>query len=211
MVMRMFVVGCSALMCCQPAYANGSYLLADGVNRAPAVTLHCAGASGTAQPCGTSSNPLAVTAPVGGATAANQTTQVSAEQSSAQALGTPTDGVFVGGAGTLTGLLKGIWTVLTGGVPAMPVGGAPTSRSTTLPAAQSFQVFPANPARRYLAFQAPQNTGVWVNFTGGPAAPGGTDCAFFAAGSLYESGQFVDRGAITMSAAVAVAIAAWEN
>jgi hypothetical protein len=121
------------------------------------------------------------------------------------------DSVYAGGAGTLSGLLKGIWTVLTGGVPATPVGGSPISRSAALPAAQSFQVFPANPSRRYLAFQAPQNTGVWVNFTGGTAAPGGVDCAFFAAGSIYESGQFVDRGAVTMSAAVAVAIAAWEN
>lgn len=209
--MRTSLIGLALALAVTPALADGSYLLPDGTNRAPAVTLHCAGSTGVALPCGNAATPLVVTSPVGSATASNQTAQLAAEQASAQGIGTAADNAYGGGAGTLTSLLKGIWSVLNGGVAAVPVGGAPTSRSVALPAAQSATVFPANPLRRYIAFQAPQNTAIWVNFLGGPANPNGADCAYFAAGALYESGQWVNRGAITVYAPVAVAFSAWEN
>ena len=52
---------------------------------------------------------------------------------------------------------------------------------------------------------------MWVNVVGGPAVPNGPDCAYFAPGSFYESGQFINRGAITVYAASAAMFSAWEN
>ncbi len=160
--MRSPVVGAIALgFLASPAIAGDSYVLPDGTNRAPAVTLHCVTAAGNAVACGTSANPLMVSAPAG--------------------------------------------------IPALPAGGVLTSRTVTLFAGTSTQVFAANSGRRYLSFQVPLSGGVWINVVGGPAAPNGADCAYFAAGSFYESGAFINRGAITVYAAASVTFSAWEN
>ena len=194
-----------------PATAGNSYVLPDGTNRAPAVTLHCVTPSGSAVACGTASNPLVVTAPAGTATASNQTLQIGAEQASAQAIGTVGDAAFTGGQGSMVALLKALWSATSAGVPALPVGGTLTSRTINLPAATSTQVFPANGTRRYLSFQVPQNGAVWINLMGGPAVPNGPDCAYFAAGSFYESGPFINRGAITVYTSSAAIFSAWES
>jgi len=93
---------------------------------------------------------------------------------------------------------------------AVPVGGQPASRSASI-SPTSTAVFPANTSRRYLAFQAPQNSFIWVNFVGGTAAPNARDSIYFAAGSFYESGQYVTQGAITIYSPVATTISAWEG
>ncbi len=202
---------CSAGLLASPAAAGSSYVLPDGTNRAPAVTLHCVTSSGAAVACGTAANPLVVSAPVGGSSAANQVVQIGAEQASAQALGGVADTAFTGGQGSMIAVLKALWSVASAGIPALPAGGTLTSRTVALPAATSTQVFAANATRRYLSFQVPQGSAVWVNVMGGPAVPNGSDCAYFAAGSFYESGQFINRGAITVYAASAVMFSAWEN
>ena len=194
-----------------PAAAGNSYVLPDGTNRAPAVALHCVMPNGSAVACGTAANPLVVSAPVGSSSAANQALQIGAEQASAQALGTVSDSAFTGGQGSMVSLLKALFSAAYSGVPALPVGGTLISRTTALPAGISTQVFAANGARHYLSFQVPQSSAIWVNVTGGTAAPNGPDCAYFAAGSFYESGQFINRGAITVYAAQAVMFSAWEN
>ncbi len=103
-------------------------------------------------------------------------------------------------------------TALGSGVPAIPVAGQPVSRSlANAPALTSTPLFPANPSRRYMAFQAPQTSFIWVNFIGGVAAPNAPDCAYFPAGAFYESGQFVTRGAITVYSPVVATISAWEG
>jgi hypothetical protein len=103
-------------------------------------------------------------------------------------------------------------TALGSGVPAIPVAGQPLSRTlSNAPASTSTTLFPANPSRRYMAFQAPQTSFIWVNFMGGVAAPNAPDCAYFPAGSLYESGQFVTSGAITVYSPVVATISAWEG
>lgn len=99
--------------------------------------------------------------------------------------------------------------VITGQV--APFAGPLVSRSISLAAGQSTQLFPPNGARHYFAFQAPQSTYVWVNTMGGTAAPNAADCAYFAAGTLYESGNFVNTNAITIYAPVAVTVSAWEG
>jgi hypothetical protein len=175
------------------------------------VTLHCVGANNVAIPCGTSAQPLYITGPGGLATAGNQTSQVQADQAIATALGTQQDGAVVNGAGSSIALLKGLLTTLLSGITATPVTGIPISRSVVLAAAQSTMLFPANPTRHYLAFQAPIGTPVWVNFVGGTAAPNGVDCAQLSAGTLYESGQFVTRGAVAVYSPVATSISAWEG
>jgi hypothetical protein len=201
---------------CAPAWAGTPYVLQNSLNRAPAVVLHCATGGNVVVPCGTAAMPLVVTGGTGGtnlgsATATNQQSQIAAEQSSATALGTPADLLYSGGSGSVTSLLKGVWSVLGGGVSAVPVGGVPVSRSLSLVAQQSTQVFPSNGARHYLAFQVPQGSYVWVNLLGGAAAPNGLDCAYFAAGTFYESGQYVNRGAITFYSPVAAVLSAWEG
>lgn len=194
------------------AYANGSsYLLPDGLNRAPAVTLHCVSAGGGAVACGTPANPLSVLSTPDANTAANQMNEVAAEQSSAQALGGIGDPAFTGGQGSLVSLLKGVWSALNGGIVVTPSGGTLVSRTVALPAQQSLTVFPANATRRYLSFQVPQSTYVWINLMGGVAAPNAADCAYFGPGTFYESGTFVNRGVITVYAPVAVTFSAWEG
>ena len=194
-----------------PAVAGSSFILPDGTNRAPAVALHCVTPTGTAVACGTAANPLVVSAPVGASSSANQALQIGAEQASAQALGTVGDAAFTGGQGTMVSLLKALWSAAYGGIPALPVGGTLISRTLTLPAGVSTQVFAVNGSRRYLSFQVPQSSAVWINVTGGPAAPNGPDCAYFAAGSFYESGPFINRGAITVYATQSVTFSAWES
>jgi len=135
------------------AVAGSSYVLPDGTNRAPAVTLHCVNPNGSATACGTVSNPL-VTAPV---------------------------------AGNLI------------------------SRTVSLSAGVSTVVFPAIPGRRYLAFQVPQGTSVWINVMGGPASPNGADCAYFSAGTFYESGTFVNRGSLQVYSPISATFSAWEG
>ena len=209
--MRTPVVGPLALVLfATPAAARSPYILPDGVNRAPAVTLHCATATGTAIACGTAANPLVVSTPAG-ASAANQSAQIGAEQATAQGVGTVNDAAFTGGSGSMVSLLKALWSVASAGIPALPTGGALTSRSLTLPAGVSTQVFAANGVRRYLSFQVPLSGGVWVNVMGGPAQPNGPDCAYFAAGSFYESGAFINRGAITVYSSASVMFSAWES
>ena len=92
-----------------------------------------------------------------------------------------------------------------------PYAGGLISRSVTVSAGTSTQLFPVNAQRHYLAFQAPQNTGIWVNRLGGTAAPNAADCAYFPAGTLFESGNFVNTGAVTVYAPVSVTISAWEG
>ena len=193
-----------------PAMADGSYPLADGTNRASAVTIHCLNSSGIATPCGSAASPMVVNNPTG-ANLVNQSAQVVSEASMATAAGNTGDVPYSGGAGTIVSVMKGLWSIMNSGIPAVPVGGAPLSRSSTLVAQTSTAIFPANANRRYFAFQAPQSTGVWVNFLGGSAIPNGVDCAYFPAGAFYESGQWVNRGAITMYSSVGAAVSAWEN
>ncbi len=194
-----------------PAKAGNSYVLPDGTNRAPAVALHCVGSNGAAVPCGTAANPLVTTSGPNGSSAANQQQQIAAEQQSAQGIGAVSDPVFTGGAGSMIAVLKAVWSATSLGIPSLPVSGTLTSRTTTLTGAASTQVFPANPGRRYLAFQVPQGSAIWVNVMGGLAAPNGADCAYFAAGTYYESGQFINRGAITVYAPITVTFSAWEG
>ncbi len=111
----------------------------------------------------------------------------------------------------MVSLLKALWSVASSGIPALPAGGALTSRTVTLPASVSTQVFAANGIRRYLSFQVPLAGGVWINVMGGPAIPNGPDCAYFAAGSFYESGAFINRGAITVFSSTSVTFSAWES
>ena len=193
------------------ALAAGPYVLSDGISRAPAVTLHCKSNGNIVVPCGTATTPLVVTQGSGSATSANQQTQVAAEQASAQALGGPADTPYAGGSGSVTSVLKSVWSVLGAGVSAIPVGGVPVSRSLSVTAAQTTTLFPVNPARRYLSFQVPQGSYVWINLLGGTAAPNAIDCAYFAPGTFYESGQYVNRGAITVYSPVAAVISAWEG
>jgi hypothetical protein len=192
-----------------PASGGNSFVLGDGTNRAPAMVLHCVGANGMAAPCGVPSMPLSVLPPAGSATATNQNAEIAAQQSLVQVLGTQADPVYGSGAGSVISLLKGILQSWSGSIGT--AGGTLTSRSMNVAAQQSVQLFPANPSRRYLAFQAPAGSFIWVNLVGGAAAPNGLDCAYFTAGSLYESGPFVNRGAIFIYSPVATPISAWEN
>ena len=111
----------------------------------------------------------------------------------------------------MVALLKGVFAALTTGITASPASGNLLSRSAAVAASQSTQLFPPNAMRHSLAFQAPPGSALWVNFLGGVAAPNGTDCVQLTAGTLYESAQFVTRGAVTVYAPVAVSIAAWEG
>jgi hypothetical protein len=214
--MRKAIVTSVLVLAVGRAWAGTPYVLQDGLNRAPAVVLHCKTGGNIVVPCGTAATPLVVTGGTGGggsgsATATNQQAQITAEQSSATALGTPADPVYSGGSGSMTSVLKSVWSILGVGVSAVPVGGVPVTRSLSLPSQQSTQVFPANSARHYLAFQVPQGSYVWVNLLGGTAAPNGVDCAYFAPGTFYESGQYVNRGAITFYSPIAAVLSAWEG
>jgi hypothetical protein len=53
----LLLAGCIAT----PAWAGDSYVLPDGISRAPAITLHCATQGMNAAPCGTTGNPVPVT------------------------------------------------------------------------------------------------------------------------------------------------------
>ncbi len=198
-----------------PALAGNSYILPDGVSRASGVTIHCATSVGTAVPCGTAAQPLVVTPPVGAATAANQGVEISTQQAMAQAVGTQSDPVYGSGPASLVSLLKGLNVLLGTGIQSLPVGGQPVSRTISITgpevAANNVTLFLANPGRQYLAFQAPQTNAIWVNFLGGTAGPNLPDCVYLAPGTLYESGQYVNRGAITVYSPVAATIAAWEG
>lgn len=193
------------------AAGANSYVLGDGTSRAPAVTLHCATVGANATPCGTVANPLVVGLPSGSATGANQQNQATLEQAIATAMGAPGDSGYAGGSGTTIALLKGVFGQIGTGINAVPVSAALVSRSVTLLAQTSTVLFPANGQRRYLSFQAPQGAGIWINLLGGVASPGGIDCAYFAPGTFYESGQFVNRGSITVYASVATIVPAWEG
>ncbi len=92
-----------------------------------------------------------------------------------------------------------------------PVAAPLVSRTITVAAGQSTVLFSANAQRRYLSFQAPQTTGIWVNRVGGIASANGADCAYFPPGALFESGGFVNSGAVTVYSPNAVTIAAWEG
>ena len=216
-----------------PAYAQSSTLTQNRIDRAPAVTLDCVNvASGLAVPCGTLLNPLVVsgggTVAGGSASATNQQTQITAEQAISSAAGTQADALY-GGSGntTLVGVLKGMFSLLNGTLAvkqsaALPSGGnvigqvspiaAPlVSRTITVAAGTSTTLFAANAARHYLSFQAPQSTGIWVNRVGGTAAANAADCAYFSPGALFESGNYVSSGAITVYSPNAVTISAWEG
>lgn len=196
-----------------PVYARaaGSFVVSDGLNRAPAMVLHCVQPNNSAGPCGTAAQPLIVSPSGPMANSTNQTTQIQAEQATAAALGTQQDISATSGTASIVALLKGANSTLAAGVGANPVGGTLLSRSLSIPAQTSVSLFPANPNRHYLAFQAPAGTSIWVNLVGGTASPNGADCAQFAAGAFYESGQFVNRGAITVFSPVAVSMSAWEG
>ena len=211
--MRILTASALLIAACEPALAQtgGSFLTSDGINRAPATALHCIGAGNIAVPCGTTMQPLYVAGPAPLASAANQATQLLSEQAIAAAAGTPQDPTYVTGSGSIVALLKGVFAALTTGISAAPSGGTLVSRSVSLPATQSTQLFPPNPLRHSLAFQAPAGSALWVNFLGGVAAPNGIDCVQLSAGTLYESGSFVTRGAVTVYTAVAVGVAAWEG
>lgn len=187
---------------------SSSVVLQDGVNRAPAMTLHCVSSKGVAIPCGVAATPL-YTIPTGDtATASNQVSELSLQQIMSMALGSPADSEFNSGAGSVVAILKGIYAAV-GNIGAV-TGGAPISRSSNVQAQQSTTLFSQNANRKYLAFQVPAGSYLWVNLAGGPAAPNGMDCAYFPAGTFYESGSFVNRGQITVFSPVAALISAWE-
>jgi len=195
----------------QAAFAGNAYVLPDGISRAPAVTLHCATGAGTAVACGTSGQPIVVTPSSIAANSANQATEISTQQGIAQGIGTPTDPAYQTGSGSLIALMKGAYTWLSGGVTAVPAGGSLTSRTLAVQAGASTALFSSNLSRHYLGFQAPQASPIWVNFLGGSAGPNLPDCAYFQAGAFYESGQFVNRDAITVYSSVSITISAWEG
>ena len=214
------------------AHAQSSTLTQNRIDRAPAVTLDCVNvATGLAVPCGTLLNPLVVTGASvtgGSASATNQQTQISTEQAISSAAGTQADALY-GGSGntTLVGALKGVFSLLNGTLAVKqsaplpsgsnvigqvsPIAGPLVSRTITVVAGTSTTLFTANAARHYLSFQAPQSTGIWVNRVGGTAAANGADCAYFAPGALFESGNYVSSGPITVYSANAVTISAWEG
>jgi hypothetical protein len=107
--------------------------------------------------------------------------------------------------------MKGVYTWLSGGVTAVPAGGSLASRTLAVQAGASTTLFSSNLSRHYLGFQAPQGSPIWINFLGGAAGPNLPDCAYFPAGAFYESGQFVNRGAITVYSPVSMTISAWEG
>ena len=199
------------VLCHAHAQTGNSFVTADGLNRAPASVLHCATNGNVAAPCGVATQPLFVTGAGGIASATTQSSQLLSEQAIAGSIGTQSDGAITSGGGSAIAFLKGIAGALTGGVTGVPLNGAPTSRSLTIPAGQSTQVFSINAFRHYIAIQAPTSTAIWVNFVGGPASPNGTDCAQLSAGTLYESTQFVTRGVVNVYSPVAIGIAAWEG
>jgi hypothetical protein len=146
------------------------------------------------------------------ATSANQATEISVQQVMSQALGSPADPIYTSGSGSMVSLLKGLSAALANGIQAMPIGGQPVSRTlSNLPAMTSTALFSANSARHYMAFQAPQGNSIWVNFLGGTAGPNLPDCVYFPAGSFYESGAYVNRGAIVVYSPILTTISAWEG
>jgi hypothetical protein len=211
--MRIAVIGVVLICSFQPASAQtgNSFVTSDRVNRAPAVTLHCVGPGNVAVPCGTATQPLYITNSVALATAGNQATEIQSQQAISTAAGTPGDPAYSGGAGSVIAVLKGLYSALAGGVTTIPDSGNFTSRSGTLAAAQSIVLFPANTGRHFLAFQVPTGSAIWVNFLGGAATPNGTDCVQLSAGTLYESGSLVTRGAVSVYTPVSAGIAAWEG
>jgi hypothetical protein len=211
--MRVISFGLLPCLLLSPAWAQAgnSYVTGDGLNRSPAVTLHCVGANNLAVPCGTQAQPLVTTSATALANAATQSAELQSAQAQAASLGTPQDPAYTGGAGSLVALLKGVIVSLSNGVTATPAGGTVVSRSLSLSATTSTPLFPVNAARRYLAFQVPSGTSVWVNFVGGTAGPGATDCVQLSAGTLYESGTFVTHGAVSIYAPVATTVSAWEG
>ena len=206
-IAAMFMMGCRIAQ----AQTGNSFVTSDGLNRAPAAALHCVGPGNVAAPCGTAGQPLIIAGSSPLASASNQATQITSQQAIATASGTPQDSAYVAGAGSTIALLKGVFATLTTGITAGPASGNLMSRSAMVPAAQSTQLFPPNAARHMLVFQAPLGSALWVNFLGGVAAPNGADCVQLAAGTLYESGQFVTRGAVTVYTNSAVSISAWEG
>ena len=195
-----------------PAMAGNSLLMQDGISRAQAFTLHCTSDNVTTTACGVPSQPLVVAPVSGGATAGNQAAEIAGQQVLLQSIGGQLDNPYPGsGAGSMVALLKSLFAILTNGVAAIPVGGQPVSRSKSLNAATSTVLFSPNSARRYLAFQAPPGTAVWVNFVGGIASPNCLDCAMLPAGTLFESGNTINQGAITVYSPVATPISAWEE
>ncbi len=207
-------VPCWCLALCviwQPAMAGNSYVLPDGISRAPAVALHCVTGSGTASPCGTSSEPIFVTPSSVAASSANQATEITTQQGISQGIGTPADPAYQTGSGSVIALMKGVYSWLSSGVTEVPAGGALASRTLSVQAGASTALFASNPSRHYFGFQAPQTGAVWINFIGGVAGPNLPDCAYFPAGAFYESGQFVNRGAVTVYSSVSITISAWEG
>ena len=192
------------------AYGESSFVVSDGLNRAPAVTLHCLAGS-LAVPCGTNLQPLVVAPVPGSATATNQNTEITIQQALTASLGSQSDPGYAGGNGSTIALLKGLFTSIASGMTALPTGGQPVSRSTSIIAAQSTQLFPVNATRHYLGFQAPQATAIWINFVGGTASQNGVDCISLPAGTVYESGPYVIRGAISVYSPIATQISAWEG
>lgn len=210
--MHRAVIGSLCVICSiSPAFAGNSYVLPDGISRAMAVTVHCATGPGTAVACGTQAQPLVVTPSPGAATSANQNAEISTQQGISQAVGTQADPIYMNGPGSMVSLLKAVESALTGGIQSVPVGGQPVSRSTTVNSLSSNFIFQSSPTRRYLAFQAPQTSFIWVNFLGGVAAPNALNCVYFAPGSFYESGQYVTHGAISIYSPVTATISAWEG
>jgi hypothetical protein len=65
--MRIVSALCLLTVAAGPTYAGDSYVLPDGVSRAPATTLHCATQGMNAAPCGTTANPILVTSQLVGA------------------------------------------------------------------------------------------------------------------------------------------------
>jgi hypothetical protein len=184
--------------------------MSDGISRAPAFALHCV-ETDSAVPCGILSNPIIVGLPSGSATSVNQASEILSTQAISSSIGSPSDSLYKSGDGSTISILKALLAQLSSGVNATPSGGNLTSRSMAIPAQLSQQLFPANPMRRYLAFQVPQGSGVWLNLMGGVAANGGVDCAYFGPGTFYESSQFVNRGPITVFSSVSATISAWED
>ena len=91
-------------------------------------------------------------------------------------------------------------TVYNGAVRTVSSVGALTSRSITTPSTPaSTQLFPYNANRAYMMFQSPKaGSGIWVNFAGGTASVGGTDCIFMPAQQVYETGPRVTNSIVNV-------------
>jgi hypothetical protein len=82
-------------------------------------------------------------------------------------------------------------------------GSDPIDKSVVTVSDVSTMLLAANATRKSLLIQAPQSTGVWLNFAGGAAGVGLSGCIFLPAGAIYESSIVVNLNEITYYCATA--------